>query len=246
MKSSFLITAAAAAILAATGIAQAQAPAEHGKAPAARQAPQEKAQSPAPAPAMKEAPAIHDKSAQEKSEHKPSTTGQASPMGSKSMEKPAAESKPEKSNSGQSPSPQTKVQEPTKSGQNAQPEKSSANPSGKANAQSGSASSSSSGASSSSSSSASNTTNVNVNLTTQQRERIRTTVLKSSSAPRVSSVNFSISVGTAVPRTVHLAPVPSVIVEIAPAWRGYEYFIVGDEIVIVAPGTLKIVAVIPA
>ena len=29
-------------------------------------------------------------------------------------------------------------------------------------------------------------------------------------------------------------------------WRGYKYFIVNDEIVIVEPSTLRIVAVIPA
>ena len=39
---------------------------------------------------------------------------------------------------------------------------------------------------------------------------------------------------------------PSTIVEIQPAWRGFEYFLVGDEIVIVDPATLRIVAVIPA
>ena len=36
------------------------------------------------------------------------------------------------------------------------------------------------------------------------------------------------------------------IVEIYPAWRAYEYFIVDEEIVIVDPNTLEIVAVIPA
>jgi hypothetical protein len=53
-------------------------------------------------------------------------------------------------------------------------------------------------------------------------------------------------VGTAVPRRIKLAPVPSTIVEIQPAWRGYEYFLVGDEIVIVNPRTMEIVAVVPA
>ena len=42
-----------------------------------------------------------------------------------------------------------------------------------------------------------------VNLTTEQKTKIRTTVLQSSSAPKVSrsSINFNISVGTVVPRT---------------------------------------------
>jgi Protein of unknown function (DUF1236) len=65
-------------------------------------------------------------------------------------------------------------------------------------------------------------------------------------APRVSSVTFSLSVGTVVPRTVKYAPLPPRVVEIYPAWRSYHFFIVGDEIVIVEPGSLRIVAVIPA
>jgi len=46
--------------------------------------------------------------------------------------------------------------------------------------------------------------------------------------------------------TVKFAPVPATIVEIQPVWRGFEYFLVGDEIVIVDPADLHIVAVIPA
>ena len=50
----------------------------------------------------------------------------------------------------------------------------------------------------------------------------------------------------AVPRTVTLAPIPQDIVVIEPGWRGFEYFLVGDEIVVVDPATLEIVAVLPA
>jgi len=38
--------------------------------------------------------------------------------------------------------------------------------------------------------------------------------------------------------------VPDTIVRIHPAWRGYSYFIVDDEIIIVEPNTLRIVAVL--
>ncbi len=105
-----------------------------------------------------------------------------------------------------------------------------------------------SGASPSGSSSAaqqgSGSAGASANLTTEQRTKIRQSVLTKSNAPRVSSVNFSVSVGTVVPHTVHVVTVPPEIVEIHPAWRGYSYFIVNDEIVIVEPRTLKIVAVI--
>ena len=51
-------------------------------------------------------------------------------------------------------------------------------------------------------------------------------------APRATNVNFSVSVGTAVPTSVRVVAVPSVLVEIHPEWRGM-YFVVGDQIIIV-------------
>ncbi len=72
--------------------------------------------------------------------------------------------------------------------------------------------------------------------------------MKDRNAPRLEKdkINFSLNVGTAVPRTVHIVGGPQGIIRIHPAWRGFEYFLVGDEIVIVEPDTLHIVAVIPA
>jgi hypothetical protein len=83
-------------------------------------------------------------------------------------------------------------------------------------------------------------------LSTEQRTQIRQTVMQVGGAPRVSSVTFSLSVGTVVPKSVKYAPLPPRVVEIYPAWRGYHFFIVGDQIVIVESGSLRIVAVIPA
>ena len=82
----------------------------------------------------------------------------------------------------------------------------------------------------------------NVSLTTEQKTTIRNTVINT--GPRATGVNFSVRVGIAVPRTVKFAPVPATIIEIQPAWRGYMYFVYEDEIIIVHPRTLKIVAVI--
>jgi hypothetical protein len=90
-------------------------------------------------------------------------------------------------------------------------------------------------------------TNANVNLTTEQRTKIHSIIIADRSAPRVARVDFDVRVGTVVPRErVKFVPLPSTIVEIQPAWRGYEYFLVGDEIVVVDPATLRIVAVLPA
>jgi hypothetical protein len=85
-------------------------------------------------------------------------------------------------------------------------------------------------------------------LSTEQRTEVRQTILQSGNVPRVSrsEVNINISVGTVVPRSVRLVSIPERIVIIRPAWRGFLYFVVEDEIIVVEPGSLKIVAVISA
>jgi hypothetical protein len=80
----------------------------------------------------------------------------------------------------------------------------------------------------------------------EQRTRIRETVLRGGNAPRVTNINFSINVGTVVPRTIRVVTVPDVIVEVRPEWRGFLYFVYEDEIVIVDSKTHRIVAVIDA
>jgi hypothetical protein len=85
-----------------------------------------------------------------------------------------------------------------------------------------------------------------VNINVQQRTEIRQTIIKQGNAPRVSNVNFSVSVGTVVPSTVQVVVLPPRVVEIYPQWRGYRYFIVEDRIIIVEPDTLRIVFIIDA
>ncbi len=82
-----------------------------------------------------------------------------------------------------------------------------------------------------------------VNLTTEQRTTIRQTVL-TSNAPRATNINFTVNVGTVVPSTVRVVAVPDTIIRINPRWKGYRYFVYNDEIIIVEPRTLKIVAVL--
>jgi hypothetical protein len=82
-------------------------------------------------------------------------------------------------------------------------------------------------------------------LSTEQRTKI-TSVIREQKVEPVTNVNFSISVGTRVPRSVHFHPLPTEIVTIYPAWRGFEFFLVRDEIIVVNPRTLEIVAVLPA
>ena len=77
----------------------------------------------------------------------------------------------------------------------------------------------------------------------QQRTRITTSIRQANVQP-VRNVNFSVSVGTAVPASVRLYPVTPVIVEVYPQYRGYSFVLVEDEIVIIEPRTKKIVTVI--
>jgi len=80
-------------------------------------------------------------------------------------------------------------------------------------------------------------------LSTEQRTSI-STVIKQQNIRPATNVNFSISVGTHVPRNVGFHPLPVEIVTIYPDWRGYEMFLVGNQIVVVNPRTLEIVAVL--
>ncbi len=83
-----------------------------------------------------------------------------------------------------------------------------------------------------------------VTLDSQQRTRIQQTVFTRSDVPRVSRGDFSVTVGTAVPSHVTIIDVPPALIEINPEWRGYRYFVVEEEIVIVTPER-RIVAVVP-
>ena len=56
--------------------------------------------------------------------------------------------------------------------------------------------------------------------------------------------NQTVNIGTVVTRSVRLVTVPAPLIEIHPAWRGFLYFVYDDRIVIVEPGTLRIVTVI--
>jgi hypothetical protein len=86
--------------------------------------------------------------------------------------------------------------------------------------------------------------NVSSNISPEKRTQIHQVFVKERSAPRVDRVDFDLSVGTAVPRSVRFIPVPNTIIGIEPSWRGYDYFMVGDQIVIVDPRSMEIVAIV--
>lgn len=85
-------------------------------------------------------------------------------------------------------------------------------------------------------------TETRTEITPERRERITEIISRDSrERPRI---DFSVSVGTVVPGHVRRRPLPTEIVEIAPRYRGYEYFVAEDEIVIVEPGSHRIVSTV--
>jgi hypothetical protein len=82
-------------------------------------------------------------------------------------------------------------------------------------------------------------------LSTEQHAKFRD-ALRGGKAERLTNVQFSTSVGEIIPGTVHLYALPGSVAEYAPQYRDYEYIQVGDEILIVNPRTMRIVAVIAA
>jgi hypothetical protein len=80
-------------------------------------------------------------------------------------------------------------------------------------------------------------------MSSDQRTKISSVIREQHVAP-VTNVNFSISVGTRVPRDVQFHPLPTEIVTIYPEWRGYEFILVGGQILVIDPGSFEIVAVL--
>jgi hypothetical protein len=90
---------------------------------------------------------------------------------------------------------------------------------------------------------AQSSTRVSANLQSADKTKLNRAIAKVDIKP-VSRVNFSVSVGTAVPDTVTLHPLPTEIVAVIPQYRGYDFFVVKDEFIIVEPRTHTVVDVV--
>ncbi|HEY1312002.1 MAG TPA: DUF1236 domain-containing protein [Pseudolabrys sp.] len=82
------------------------------------------------------------------------------------------------------------------------------------------------------------------NLSTEQRTKISAVFKQHRVSP--THLNVSVSVGTRVPDSVHFYPLPQEVYAIYPEWRGYEYILVGDQILVIDPGSHEIVAILEA
>ncbi len=252
MTNRWMITAATAALIAGTGLANAQGNMGHEGGAASGAAVQQSAPSSPGAGASahegagmkasqsEEKGAIKNQRAQQ--EVKPGAAMGAKPAGEKSAEETSKGDK-SKSMSSQNekgtPSKDMKAEEHQRNG-NMKAEGQERNGNMKAESRDGK--------STTSAESRSQTTGqagAGAKLSTEQRTKI-TSVIRSEHVAPVTNVNFPVSIGTRVPREIGFHPLPTEIVTIYPEWRGYEFFLVRDQIVVVDPRTLEIVAVLEA
>jgi Protein of unknown function (DUF1236) len=81
-------------------------------------------------------------------------------------------------------------------------------------------------------------------LSSTQRTKITAIIKKQHVQP--AHINVAVRVGVRVPERVHFYPVPVEVVAIYPEWRGYDYILVGDQIVIIDPDSHLVVAILVA
>ncbi|MGH6680186.1 MAG: DUF1236 domain-containing protein, partial [Bradyrhizobium sp.] len=77
-------------------------------------------------------------------------------------------------------------------------------------------------------------------LTPAKQKRVREAVSKEH-VKSITHADFSVDVGTVVPSHYHFYSLPEDVVSIFPEYRGYDYIVVNDEIVIIQPESHKIV-----
>jgi hypothetical protein len=82
-------------------------------------------------------------------------------------------------------------------------------------------------------------------VSTQEGNEIRSAIMQQRIAPP-DSTHFRLSPGNIASRNVALQQLPPAFLQTHPGWRGYLYFLAGDQIAIVEPGTLRIVSILPA
>ncbi|MCF6371336.1 DUF1236 domain-containing protein [Rhizobium halophilum] len=86
-------------------------------------------------------------------------------------------------------------------------------------------------------------TTASIDISAEQKTEIQSIIVEQKVEP--VDIDVEVSIGTAIPKTVTLHPLPPRIVEIVPAYSGYEYFILADgRVVIVKPATHEVVYIL--
>ena len=241
MTNRFMMSVAAAALIAGTGFANAQGTGTSRDAPSSGSTVQQSAPSEPTKPGMKATQS--DDKAQPGAKSKSAQDDMKAPKGEKSVQDNNMKGEKSKSMSSE--------MDKSKSGKDMKAEQKGATDSKSTTTQTGQTTQSPSGQSgqtTQSQSGQSQTTTTGqagagAKLSTEQRTKI-SSVIREQRVQPVNNVNFSISVGTRVPRNVSFHPLPREVVTIYPQWRGYEFFLVNNQIIVVNPRTLEIVDVI--
>jgi len=78
----------------------------------------------------------------------------------------------------------------------------------------------------------------------EQKARVKSVFSRHHVDP-ARNLNVSVNVGVALPRSIHLYPIPEDIVLIVPEYRGYEYIMLDDDrVAIIDPDTFEVVDII--
>ena len=72
--------------------------------------------------------------------------------------------------------------------------------------------------------------------------QIATALRATAGPPRNADVD--VNIGAPLPGNVDVKPLPTMVVNLAPEYRGYNYVVANDDVVIVEPSTRKVVEVI--
>jgi Protein of unknown function (DUF1236) len=224
MRKARLLSTVAAALLLTAGIASAQTMNKDEAAPNSAPAAQQKA------PAEKVAPALKPGEQKASTKKGPETVGQA-PKAS-DADKPKATEK-----GSMDKGPAVKGSSDANGGANMKP-KADENAQAPAGAKSSQSTASEKPATTGQGAASA------AKLSTEQRSKIITIVRQHKVEP--AHLNVSVSVGTRVPDSVHFYPLPVEVIAIYPEWRGYDYILVGSEILVIDPRTHEIVAILEA
>jgi hypothetical protein len=225
MKNARLLSTVAATLLLAVGAASAQ-DVKKDEAPARAPAAQQNA------PAEKVAPAMKPGAQNSQGKKAPETTGQASEGDrTKASDHGAMDKKKDKGaaakDSSDAKSGDMKAKSNDNTAQGATGAKSSQSTSEKDGATTGQGAAAGS-----------------ANLSTEQRTKI-TTIIRQNKVES-AHLNVSVRVGTRVPESVRFYPLPAEVFVIYPEWRGYDYIVVGNQILVINPRTHEIVAILEA
>jgi hypothetical protein len=83
------------------------------------------------------------------------------------------------------------------------------------------------------------------NLPQDKAAQVAQTLMSSGSVQSSPTINVNeVNVGADLPGDIVINPLPPAIVEIVPEFSGYDYFLAGDEVVIVDPATRQVVEII--